>query len=145
MRIAAPCFLGSAILISVAGFLWTQGAETRPRSSTSTGNGTSTGRPLTVADTTVRDFGTVPIGEELNATFSITNNGSRRLILTEQSQCCGSADQVIIPPGKTKDINFLIPTIHRQLGPHRKLVCYETNDRLNPTLVFIMVFNLTEH
>lgn len=144
MRIAASYLFGFLILAGGAGLLWTQAAETRPWPGTSTGNETSSGSPSAVTDKTVCNFGTVPKGEELNATFTIKNNGRRRLILSDQSQCCGSAAEVIIPPGETKDLNFSIPTVHQQLGPHRKLVRYETNDRLNPTLVFTMVFNLTK-
>ena len=143
MRIAATHLIGLSLLAGVAGFLWSQAAEIGLLPTPSTGNAISSGTPSTVIDKTVWNFGTVPIGEELKATFSIRNNGSRRLILSDQSQCCGSADQdVIIPPGKRKEINILIPTADRPLGPHRKQVCYETNDRLNPTVVLTMLFEL---
>ncbi len=146
MRIAAHSILGFATLTIVAGFVWTQAAETWLWPNVSPGKGTSLGRPSMEIDKAVWNFGSVPIGEELQATFSISNHGSRRLILLDQSQCCGSTEQdVIIPPGQTKNVDFRVTTRGRSLGPHRQVVCYETNDGDNPTLVLTIEFELTEH
>ena len=141
MRVAVPYLLGISILACVAGLLGTRAAGTThwPKNST----GTSPGSPVAVIEKTVWNFGQVPIGEELSATFAIKNQGSKRLILSEQGQCCGSASQdVIIPPGETKELTFVIVTKHRRQGKDRKLVCYGTNDPLSPSLAFRMEFEL---
>ena len=100
--------------------------------------------PLAVAERTEQNFGQVTAGDGLEATFLVRNKGARRLILAEQSECCGSANQeIIVPPGKSQELTFRIPTNQRHLGPHCEVVYYETNDRLHPTLAFTMVFDLT--
>jgi hypothetical protein len=143
MPIAARCFLGCLILASVVVFL----------SKPATGIGhwartscrTDIESPRAVVDSTEWNFGRVPIGHDLRATFIVKNNGTRRLILAEQGECCGSANvEIIVPSGMTQELTFPIRTNQRQLGPHREVVCYETNDRLQPTLAFTVVFDLTD-
>ena len=102
------------------------------------------GQPLVVAKQTERNFGQITHGEELVVTFPVGNEGTRRLILTKQDECCGSdSSQIIVPPGKAHNVTVRIFTNHLQLGPGREVVCYGTNDPRHPTLAFTLLFDLT--
>ena len=144
MSIAARVLLGCLILASVAVFLLKPASESdRPASTLSDDD---TDRPIAVVDKPKWNFGPVPIGQELRATFAVRNVGTRRLILADQSDCCGSdVSQIIIAPSQTKELVLRVPTDHRPAGAGCEMVCYETNDPLHPTLQFTMSFELTSN
>lgn len=140
MRLAACGFVGILMLAGLTALFRTVAPHPVI---TAAGNRVSHSRPLVAMDQTTRNLGRVPVGETLAVAFSINNEGSRRLILTQQDQCCGFfAQDVVIQPGRQGEIKWSMSTKQRQPGVHRESVCYHTNDRLNPSLVFTAVFEV---
>jgi hypothetical protein len=78
-----------------------------------------------------RDLGAVPQGSVLRTSFPLTNTGTRRLILVEQSRgCCGqSAGQreTTVRPGEATALSVQVDT-SRWCGRMREVVRYSTND-----------------
>jgi hypothetical protein len=78
-----------------------------------------------------RDFGTVPQGTVLQSGFPVTNLGTRRLVLVEQSRaCCGRSPdqpQITLQPGETAKLRVQVDT-SRYCGRIREVVRYNTND-----------------
>jgi hypothetical protein len=153
MSVGIRCLLGCVILASMASLALQVGygignhATLGPQFGPNRIEGPQAERnrsagPQVELETSEWDFGSVPSGEILCAKFRVSNKGTRRLILDERGDCCGSANQEIIPPGESKELTFVIHTSQRQPGPGREVVCYETNDRHHSTLVFTMVFDL---
>ena len=101
----------------------------------------STLGPRARIDVRQHDFGGIPIGTELAATFQVRNDGSRRLILNEQGACCGAALETIIAPRQTQNIVVPIQTGQLRPGPVRESVIFETNDPRNPILEFTVSFD----
>ncbi len=142
MRLVTFCLVGMAIL--AVGLLATHATCTGRW--TIAGNATqgSVDSPLVVCDQTEQDLGKVARGQEARASFWITNQGSRRLILSRQDQCCGSFEEdVVVSPGNTEKIELLLPTKHQQPGFHRESVYYQTNDPSRPTVALTVRFELT--
>jgi hypothetical protein len=138
MSVAGRCILGFLIVVAVVGRATMDYFHVPP--SNRDGNGS----PRAAVDKFEWNFGRVPIGQDLRATFTVKNEGTRRLLLSDPSACCGSADsEIIIWPGQTKKLTLRIPTNQFPVGPGRKVVCYQTNDRFHPTLCFTMLFELT--
>lgn len=63
---------------------------------------------------TRRDFGPVPAGDPLTATFHVRNAGTRRLVLNEE--ICGSCEEdpaeqtILIPPGASQELTVTLET-----------------------------------
>ena len=87
--------------------------------------------PQLVLASTHRDLGTVTQGSVLRTTFPIANQGTRRLVLSDQSQgCCGQpADprQVIVAPGDSTELTVEVDTA-RWHGRMERTLRYTTND-----------------
>ena len=142
MRLVTFCLVGMTIL--AVGLLATH--------ATSTGRWTIAGNavagtvdsPLVVCDQTEQDLGNIARGQEARASFLVSNQGSRRLILSRLDQCCGSSeDDLIVSPGTTEAIELLLPTKHQRPGIHRESVHYQTNDPTQPALALNVRFELT--
>ena len=97
-----------------------------------------TAQPQVWIDTHQRD-----LGSDVSAIFRVGNDGSRRLILTKQETCCGSAQEtIIIPPRSAREVAVPAHTSRHPLGKSRESVIYETNDRLCPILEFTVFFDV---
>lgn len=131
-------FTGGALgLAVVAGLLLGQAAA---RAVLPAWLGSGPGRnpgPMALVPCTQRDLGTVPQGEVLQAAFAVTNTGTRRLILLEQSRaCCGRSTgrpETAVLPGETTELRVQVDT-SRWCGQVREVVRYHTNDPGLPRL-----------
>ena len=102
-----------------------------------------TAQPRVWIDTHQRDLGSVHLGSDVSAIFRVGNDGSRRLILTKQETCCGSAPEtIIIPPRSAREVAVPAHTSRHTLGKSRESVIYETNDRQCPILEFTVFFDV---
>lgn len=84
----------------------------------------------------VLDVGEVPVGEPVEAIFSIRNEGNRPLEITEVRPACGCTvaeyDEVI-EPGATGTVKARLDT-RSIFGPNAKAITVYTNDPANPRL-----------
>jgi hypothetical protein len=98
-------------------------------------SGTDGASPSVVLASTQRDLGIVSQGTVLRTEFSVTNAGTRRLILREEGQgCCGRSTRpsaTILPPGGSKDLLVEVDTT-RWHGRMEHAVHYLTNDPQRP-------------
>lgn len=90
------------------------------------------------------NFGQLAAGTPLHVTFVVRNEGTKRLILTEQDDCCSARDeQIIISPGEMDKVKRVIDTNQRQEGPGHEVLRYRTNDPDCPTLTFDLTYEIT--
>jgi len=93
------------------------------------------GAPTLTMVEPLKDFGTVPRGEKLNAEFLIKNTGTSDLeLLSVQPGCgCTVADfDKVIKPGKTGKVRASVDTT-TFTGPISKSVTVQSNDPNTPT------------
>ncbi|MHC4402877.1 MAG: Ig-like domain-containing protein [Planctomycetota bacterium] len=93
--------------------------------------------PVLVLSQSECDLGTAKQGAVLQATFPVTNAGTRRLILTEHLQgCCdekAEPRQVSLEPGESKDLEIQLDTTP-WYGHVEHAIHYTTNDPRMPRL-----------
>ena len=96
------------------------------------------GQPRVVIHCTLQDLGTINQGELALARFPISNTGSRRLIVTEQTNlCCGDTPEtrtIVVAPGKTQVLNTEINT-RLWCGQMSHTTRYTTNDPKRPQFI----------
>ena len=102
-------------------------------------------RPRIELDRTQWDLGTVPVGSQLQARFTVRNSGDRRLVMNEESRncsCCSSAGQsIIVPPGGQIDFTVVRGTDGLR-GLVQKGIQFHTNDPHQPTVTLPLVADL---
>ena len=94
------------------------------------------GAPAAVVVEPVVDAGEVPVGEEVEATFEIRNDGTAPLEITQVRPACGCtvADyDELIAPGETGRVRATVDTTSI-LGPNAKAVTVFTNDAASPRI-----------
>ncbi len=95
-------------------------------------------QPRAVLHCTLQDLGTINQGELVLARFPISNTGSRRLIVTEQTKlCCGDTPEtrtIVVAPGKTQVLNTEINT-RLWCGQMSHTTRYTTNDPKRPQFI----------
>ena len=93
------------------------------------------GQPQAVVHCTLQDLGTINQGELVFARCPISNTGSRRLIVTEQTNlCCGDSPEtrpIVVAPGKTVVLNTKINT-QLWCGQMSHTTRFATNDPKRP-------------
>lgn len=94
------------------------------------------GGPAAVIDEPVIDAGLVPVGEQVEAVFTIRNEGTAPLEITQVHPACGCTvaeyDEVIAP-GASGTIRAVVDTTS-EVGANAKAVTVYTNDPGNPRL-----------
>ena len=98
-------------------------------------DGPSPGLPVLRIEQERQDLGTIAAGKPVQAVFSVSNEGSRRLVIRRESgRCCGQSgpeDITLIPPGgKAKLVIEVDPTGIR--GGLQQEISYATNDPRMP-------------
>ncbi|MFP3939066.1 MAG: DUF1573 domain-containing protein [Thermoanaerobaculia bacterium] len=94
------------------------------------------GAPAAVVVEPVVDAGEVPVGEEVETTFEIRNDGTAPLEITRVQPACGCtvADyDEVIAPGETGLVRATLDTTSI-LGPNAKAVTVFTNDAASPRI-----------
>lgn len=94
------------------------------------------GAPAAVVVQPVVDAGEVPVGEELEASFEIRNDGSAPLEITQVRPACGctvAEYDAVIEPGTAGLVRAKVDT-RSILGPNAKAVTVFTNDARNPRI-----------
>lgn len=98
---------------------------------------TSTGAaPKAVADQPVVDKGAVPVGDPINADFTIRNEGEGTLQILQVNPACGCTVAKFdkeIAPGGSGTVHATVDT-ENMAGPIAKTVTVYTNDQLNPRI-----------
>jgi hypothetical protein len=98
-------------------------------------------QPRAKLDRTEHDFGRVPAGALLMAGFQVTNTGSKRLVVREQSRGCECVTvgrpEVVVPPGGSQNLTPGLDT-KKISGPLRTTIVYRTNDPSRPTFTLVL-------
>lgn len=113
------------------------GQETPPAADKAPGSDAASGRmptPRAVIDKPDHDFGAVWIGEKMNHTFTVHNEGDAPLRILEVKPACGctlaGAYDKVVAPGATGNIPVSIDT-KKFNGPFKKYVNIKTDDTQN--------------
>jgi hypothetical protein len=110
-----------------------QAAEQKSKSKKSEAAAEEKAPRLTIVEP-VKDYGTIPKGEQLNWTFEVKNTGTSDLqVIAARPSCgCTVADfDKIIKPGGTGKVAAHVDTTNFT-GPIAKAITLETNDPSNP-------------
>lgn len=91
-------------------------------------NDISKGAPVVKFDREVHDFGTVPEGELVETTFTVTNTGNSNLVITNAQATCGCTVPVWpkepIAPGKTGEIKVSFNTAGKPNKQSKSVTLY---------------------
>jgi len=97
---------------------------------------TSDAGPRVVIDEPVVDAGRVPVGQTIEAEFSLRNEGTETLEITQVKPACGCTVAEFdkeIAPGATGKVHASVDT-SRIAGPNAKAITVYTNDQATPRL-----------
>lgn len=103
--------------------------------------------PQVVLATDQWDCGAVSAGTTVQATFSVRNAGSHRLILVGEQRSCecvaGRQPNVVVEPGQTAQLVVTLDTAGL-LGPVRREIEYRTNDPERPLVRLTVLANVAQ-
>lgn len=92
--------------------------------------------PRVVIDEPILDVGRVPVGQRIEAEFTLRNEGTETLEITEVKPACGCTVAEYdkkIDPGASGTVHASVDT-SRISGPNAKAITVYTNDAANPRL-----------